>query len=136
MTSKRTSISRARRAALALVPAVLAVAPLAAGVTTVGQAPLLAGAGSASSNWSGYASQKGPFTSVSASWVQPAGTCTAARTYSSFWVGLDGDGSNTVALRWTAAAASPCTTPGTRCSRPSPSTTPAPCTRAITSVPL
>jgi Peptidase A4 family len=96
MTSKSTSVRSVRRAALALVPAVLAVAPSAAAATTVGQAPLLAGAGSVSSNWSGYASQKGPFTSVSASWVQPAGSCTSARTYSSFWVGLDGDGSNTV----------------------------------------
>jgi hypothetical protein len=47
-------------------------------------------------NWSGYASTAGPFKSVSASWVQPAGKCTARTTYSSFWVGIDGDRSNTV----------------------------------------
>jgi hypothetical protein len=47
-------------------------------------------------NWSGYASTSGPFTSVSASWVQPAGTCTSKPTYSSFWVGIDGDGSGSV----------------------------------------
>jgi hypothetical protein len=45
-----------------------------------------------SSNWSGYAAtgNSGAFTSVSASWVQPALTCTSKTTYSSFWVGLDG----------------------------------------------
>jgi len=51
---------------------------------------------SQSLNWSGYASTSGPFTSVSASWVQPAGTCTSKPTYSSFWVGIDGDGSDSV----------------------------------------
>jgi hypothetical protein len=49
-----------------------------------------------SSNWSGYAATGSRFTSVSASWVQPTATCTAQDTWSSFWVGLDGDGSNTV----------------------------------------
>jgi len=45
-----------------------------------------------STNWSGYAATggSGSFTSVSASWVQPAVTCTTKTTYSSFWVGLDG----------------------------------------------
>ena len=60
--------------------------------------PRLAGTtNSTSSNWSGYAVTGGPFTSVSASWTQPAVTCAAGETsYSSFWVGLDGDTSNTV----------------------------------------
>jgi hypothetical protein len=45
-----------------------------------------------STNWSGYAATggTGAFSSVSASWVQPALTCTSKTTYSSFWVGLDG----------------------------------------------
>lgn len=45
-----------------------------------------------SSNWSGYAAtgSAGRFTSVSASWTQPAVTCTSKTTYSSYWVGLDG----------------------------------------------
>lgn len=51
---------------------------------------------STSSNWSGYAASGGTFTSVSASWVQPAVHCGSATTYSSFWVGIDGDGSNSV----------------------------------------
>jgi Peptidase A4 family len=51
-----------------------------------------------SQNWAGYAAagQPGTFTSVSASWTQPAVTCTAQRTFSSYWAGLDGDGTQTV----------------------------------------
>jgi len=51
-----------------------------------------------SANWAGYAATgaAGSFTSVSASWAQPAVTCGAASTFSSFWVGLDGDGTPTV----------------------------------------
>jgi hypothetical protein len=51
---------------------------------------------STSSNWSGYAATGATFTSVSASWTQPAVSCGSQTTYSSFWVGLDGDGSNSV----------------------------------------
>ncbi len=51
---------------------------------------------STSTNWSGYAATGTRFTSVSATWKQPAATCTSATTYASFWVGLDGDTSNTV----------------------------------------
>jgi Peptidase A4 family len=50
---------------------------------------------STSSNWSGYAVTGSRFTSVSSSWTQPTATCSAT-AYSSFWVGLDGDTSNTV----------------------------------------
>ena len=49
-----------------------------------------------STNWSGYAVDGSTYTSVSASWVEPTGTCTSATRYSSFWVGLDGDTSSTV----------------------------------------
>ena len=51
-----------------------------------------------SANWAGYAATGNPgtFTSVSASWTQPTVTCSAANTFSSFWVGLDGDGTPTV----------------------------------------
>jgi Peptidase A4 family len=53
---------------------------------------------STSSNWSGYAATgaAGAFTSVSASWVQPTAICGVGQTAASFWVGLDGDGSQTV----------------------------------------
>lgn len=49
-----------------------------------------------STNWSGYAASGGPYTSVSASWVEPAGTCSSGNQYSSFWVGLDGYSSSSV----------------------------------------
>lgn len=50
---------------------------------------------STSTNWSGYAATGGRFTSVSSSWTEPTVTCSGT-AYSSFWVGLDGDTSNTV----------------------------------------
>jgi hypothetical protein len=49
-----------------------------------------------SANWSGYGVHHGKYRSVSARWVQPKGHCHGGRTYSSFWVGLDGFGSTTV----------------------------------------
>lgn len=51
-----------------------------------------------SQNWAGYASagSAGTFTSVSASWAEPAVTCAATDTFASFWAGLDGDGTATV----------------------------------------
>ena len=51
---------------------------------------------STSSNWAGYAVTGGRYTSVSATWTQPSVSCTSTNTWSSFWVGLDGDGSGTV----------------------------------------
>jgi hypothetical protein len=50
---------------------------------------------STSSNWSGYAVTGSRFTSVSAQWTEPSVSCSGT-AYSSFWVGLDGDTSNTV----------------------------------------
>jgi hypothetical protein len=51
-----------------------------------------------SANWAGYAvtGTAGSFTSVSSSWAQPTVSYGAASTFSSFWVGLDGDGTPTV----------------------------------------
>src|SRR5207302_868041 len=49
-----------------------------------------------STNWSGYAATAGTYTSVSASWTEPTGTCSGSAKYSSFWVGLDGYNSNSV----------------------------------------
>jgi hypothetical protein len=59
-----------------------------------------------SSNWSGYAAAQGPFKSVSAGWVQPAVQCGTRTTYASFWVGLDGLGSNTTEQTGTVAQCS------------------------------
>jgi hypothetical protein len=49
-----------------------------------------------STNWSGYAAASGTYTSVSASWTQPTGTCTSSNQYAAFWVGLDGYSSSSV----------------------------------------
>jgi hypothetical protein len=49
-----------------------------------------------STNWSGYAATSGTFTSATASWTQPKGTCTSGDQYAAFWVGLDGYSSDTV----------------------------------------
>ena len=53
---------------------------------------------STSTNWSGYAvSGFGPYQSVSSSWRQPPVDCSKTPTgWSAFWVGLDGDTTNTV----------------------------------------
>ena len=49
-----------------------------------------------STNWSGYAATTGTYTSVTASWTEPAGICTSGDQYAAFWVGLDGYSSSTV----------------------------------------
>ncbi len=50
-------------------------------------------------NWAGYVAKTAHYTSVSASWVQPAVTCSGNNEYvAAFWVGLDGgkSGDNSV----------------------------------------
>ena len=62
-------------------------------VGTAAAAPQLRGGISRqaeSTNWSGYAATTGTYSSVSASWTEPTGTCSRGSQYSSFWVGLDG----------------------------------------------
>ena len=51
-----------------------------------------------SSNWAGYAatSSTTQYTSVAASWTQPAGQCSRGDQYGAFWIGLDGYASPTV----------------------------------------
>jgi hypothetical protein len=58
-----------------------------------------------STNWSGYAvtGADGAYSSVSATWTQPAANCTGSHarggssdTYAAFWVGLDGYSSDSV----------------------------------------
>jgi hypothetical protein len=89
----------------ALVLALALVAPAAA--TAGPRGPVFAPnhkiSHSTSSNWSGYSAINGRYTSVSASWKQPTASCTSQTTYSSFWVGLDGDGSSTVEQTGTSA---------------------------------
>jgi len=88
------------------------LAALATGAALVSAMPATAGASirqvpaqvvvhhlshATSSNWAGWDNTGSTYTSVSASWVQPAVTCARRETsYASFWVGLDGDGSNSV----------------------------------------
>ncbi len=50
-----------------------------------------------STNWSGYASDGSGATDVIGTWTQPTATCAAGEnSWSSPWVGIDGDNSNTV----------------------------------------
>jgi peptidase A4-like protein len=49
-----------------------------------------------STNWSGYAANGSTYKSVSASWVEPTGTCSSGDQYAAFWVGLDGYSSDSV----------------------------------------
>jgi Peptidase A4 family len=46
--------------------------------------------GWSSSNWSGYAVARGPYTAASGSWTVPAVTRTRGNTYSAAWVGVGG----------------------------------------------
>lgn len=47
-------------------------------------------------NWSGYVATGGPFTSVSASWTEPAVSCNSSSDLYAPWVGIDGYGSDSV----------------------------------------
>lgn len=80
-----------------------ATAALVAGVIAFGAGPAGAQVKSTATLpnpiWAGYAvsGTAGAFNNVTASWAQPAVTCTAGETsYSSYWVGLDGLNSRTV----------------------------------------
>ena len=83
--------------ALAGVLAIAAALSATAGGATssMRHGPIHMRTNSTSTNWSGYAVTGGRYTSVSSSWTQPAASCSGT-AYSSFWVGLDGDTSNTV----------------------------------------
>jgi hypothetical protein len=89
----RTTLVAAIAAAIAATVPALAAAQPARGLMNDPNHKLT---NSTSTNWSGYAATGGPFTSVSASWTQPTAICSFGTSYSSFWVGIDGDGSNSV----------------------------------------
>jgi Peptidase A4 family len=76
---------RARRLAVSLV----AVLPLLVPSTAHAASPT-------GGDWAGYVVHGGTYTSVSATWTQPAVKCTAGDQYSSYWVGLDGYDSDSV----------------------------------------
>jgi hypothetical protein len=66
------------------------------GLAVPGARRTAAGQEIGSTNWSGYAvsGSHGAYRSVSATWTVPAVACSSGQRYSSFWVGLDGYGSN------------------------------------------
>lgn len=102
MPSSRTRIAIIVGTAVITGAAGLLAAP-GAGAARIGHGPLRAAGvapnhkitNSTSTNWSGYDVAGGTYRTVRATWVQPAVNCTAT-AYSSFWVGIDGDTSNTV----------------------------------------
>jgi hypothetical protein len=49
-----------------------------------------------SSNWSGYADTGSGFTTVTAKWHEPTGTCGSSESLAAFWVGIDGYNSTSV----------------------------------------
>jgi hypothetical protein len=84
-------------AALAAFVGLLVSAPSASANPVLHHGPAHKLTHASSTNWGGWDNTGGTYTSVSASWVQPAVTCSKRETsYASFWVGLDGDGSNSV----------------------------------------
>lgn len=75
--------------------------PTATATTATPTAPATVAAGvtqATSPNWAGYAmtGAAGTFTSVAANWIVPPVACTTGITRSSYAVGLDGDGTNTI----------------------------------------
>src|SRR5919197_4952833 len=73
--------------------------PQAAVVSDVPHPPRIRVGPNTSQNWSGYAvtGPTGAVSHVTGSWVVPAVTCATGETsYAAFWIGIDGDSSNTV----------------------------------------
>jgi hypothetical protein len=87
---------RAASAALALAAgAAVLIAPAAAATTNGAVAQLQHSPNvQTSTNWSGYAETGSGFTSATASWTVPTVTASSGSTYSSAWVGIDGDGNS------------------------------------------
>lgn len=71
-----------------------AVAPATASVNAADHVISHAHNASYSSNWSGYAETGGAYTTAQATWTVPSVSATSSATYSSAWVGIDGDGNS------------------------------------------
>ena len=97
--------------AVAGATAALSAAAIALGGGSASAATSAVRTGSVSGNWAGYVAQGNNFSSVRGSWVQPSATCSSPGTYSAFWVGLGGDGSQSSALEQTGTQAN-CTADG------------------------
>lgn len=80
-----------------LASLVIMSAPVVPSVAAV-NAPRIPVKQGTSLNWSGYdvPASASPVTYVSGTWDVPTVTATSTNAYSSIWVGIDGDGSNTV----------------------------------------
>ncbi|MEY9860826.1 hypothetical protein ABH935_006463 [Catenulispora sp. GAS73] len=84
-----------RLAALAAAAtAVAPVAPVTAAATGASFKPLSYNINGY--NWGGYAATGSGFTSVAATWTEPAATCNSSNDLYAPWVGIDGYGSSTV----------------------------------------
>lgn len=83
-----------------LVPicaAILLAAPAIANAAPASRAPKHRIGRGTSTNWSGYAVDGSGATSVTGTWTQPTVKCAAGEnSWSSPWVGIDGDNDNTV----------------------------------------
>jgi len=86
----------------------LTVAATAAALAaTAASSAAAAVATAVSSNWAGYAVSGASFRSVSATWTQPAVTCTdGGATHAAFWVGLGGLADDSEALEQIGTVAS------------------------------
>jgi hypothetical protein len=84
--------------AIAILPATAFISGSAsAGAISINYAPIHRLSATSSTNWSGYATTAArPYTSVSASWVEPTARCTSESTFASFWDGIDGFNTNSV----------------------------------------
>ncbi len=99
-----TAVATAAIAVLGLAPAVAQASPVPNSARTF--APVQLHGKSAAQrrhgynengyNWSGWAVQGSGFTSVSASWTEPAVTCNSTNDLFAPWIGIDGYGSNSV----------------------------------------
>jgi hypothetical protein len=92
-----------RRARALLVGVIAATGMVAMPVISTvsvssGHPPIIRVRQGTSTNWSGYAAYGAPgtFKNVSATWTQPAVTCSSQNAYSSYWVGLDGYNNSSV----------------------------------------
>ena len=91
-------MSRVRAAAVLgwLITAALLIGAPASGAAPVLGHTHIPGRAGTSTNWSGYAAFGGTFTSVTSTWTQPTVACGSGKTYSAYWVGIDGYNSSTV----------------------------------------
>jgi hypothetical protein len=71
-----------------------AAAPAAASVNSADHLISHQHNASYSSNWSGYAETGSGYSSAAATWTVPSVSPTSSPTYSSAWVGIDGDGNS------------------------------------------